>query len=145
MKKYFLLGLFEQKIFFKENQFFLFGPTLKLKSIKSNSTFSRSSSISSEFSAPQNLKCKFSLKFLFCLKINLKAFVTAFDKPFVLHFLDCTINLVAVGIFGSQCIKSIVLKLFSTSPSDLLEKVMLPSITSSFTLFTSYKFTSCTT
>ena len=33
------------------------------------------------------------------LKINLKTFVTAFDKAFVLQLLDVTIHLAPVGAF----------------------------------------------
>ena len=50
-----------------------------------------------------------------CLKINLKAFVTALDKVFVLHFLEATINFAPVDvlcIFGKESIMGSVLKSF---------------------------------
>ena len=74
------------------------------------------------------------MKTLSLLKINLKAFATAFEKASVLHFLDATINLVpdiVLCIFGSQYVFGSVLKSLWTFKPNLQEKVMLSSITSS--------------
>ena len=57
------------------------------------------------------VKCDFLWKLWVCLKINSKDFVLAFDKAFVLHFLNATINLAPVG---GLCILGSVLKSFWT-------------------------------
>ena len=81
-----------------------------------------------------------------CLKTNLIVFGTAFDKATVIHFLDATIKIAPVGvlcIFGSQYIMDSVLKSFSNSKSNLLERVILWSVTSFFSLSTSLSLLLC--
>ena len=81
-----------------------------------------------------------------CLKTNLIVFGTAFDKATVIHFLDATIKNAPVGvlcIFGSQYIMGSVLKSFSNSKSNLLERVILWSVTSFFSLSTSLSVLLC--
>ena len=86
-----------------------------------------------EISCNKNiLWLNFLRNFKFASELISKSFITAFQKVSVLHFLDETINLAPAQnfcIFVSYYIMSSVLKSFWGYKSNLLERVILPSIT----------------